>query len=161
MSKSVSLIAAFTLACFFSNSAMAGDITIGALRISEPYVRAMVPGAPVGGGYMTITNIGTTDDRLIAASSPRAGTMQIHEMTMDKDVMVMRELTDGLTIPAGKTVELKPGGYHIMFMKVGEPFKQGEMVKSTLTFEKAGTVAIDFPVGPVAGGRGTHQEIAK
>ncbi|TAZ47090.1 copper chaperone PCu(A)C (plasmid) [Rhizobium leguminosarum] len=161
MLKRVSLVTAFSLACLLCNSAVAEDFTIGTLKISEPYVRAMVPGAPVGGGYMTITNTGTTDDRLVTAGSPRAGTAQIHEMKMDNDVMVMRELANGLTIPAGKTVELKPGGYHVMFMKVAEPFKQGQVVKSTLTFEKAGTVAIDFPVGPVAGGTGGHQEIAK
>lgn len=127
--------------------ASAEDIKIGDLKISDPYVRAMVPGAPVGGGYMTITNTGTTDDRLITASSPRAGKVEIHEMKMDNDVMIMRQLANGLALPAGKTVELKPGGYHVMFMKVGEPFQQGQTIKTTLTFEKAGSVEVDFPVG--------------
>jgi copper(I)-binding protein len=160
MLKLVSTLAALGLACLFSNIASAEDVTIGSLKISDPYVRAMVPGAPVGGGYVTITNIGNTDDRLITASSPRAGTVQIHEMKMDKDVMVMRELPDGLAIPAGKTVELKPGGYHVMFMTVGEPFKEGQVVRATLTFEKAGSVDVDFPVGPAVGGKmGDHQDM--
>ncbi|TXI04163.1 MAG: copper chaperone PCu(A)C [Rhizobium sp.] len=108
----------------------------------------MVPGTPVGGGYMTITNKGDTDGRLVAASSPRAATVQIHEMKMDNDVMIMRELPDGLPVPAGKTVELKPGGYHVMFMKVAEPFLQGQTVHTTLISEKAGSV--DVLIGSLA-----------
>ncbi|KAA1179858.1 copper chaperone PCu(A)C [Rhizobium tropici] len=147
--------AAFGLASLLSASAFADDIKVGDLTISAPYVRAMVPGAPVGGGYMTITNTGNTDDRLVAASSPRAGTVQIHEMRMDEDIMVMRELADGLPIPAGKTIELKPGGYHVMFMKVTDRFIEGQTVKATLKFEKAGSVDIDFPVGSLAANKET------
>lgn len=158
MLKLVTTLTAFGLASLLSHAALAEDFAIGDLRISDPYVRAMIPGAPVGGGYMTITNTGSTDDRLVAASSPRARMVQIHEMTMDKDVMVMRELADGLPIPAGKTVELKPGGYHVMFMKVGEGFREGQAVKATLNFEKAGPVDIEFPVGPAAGGKVSNRE---
>ena len=150
MLKRIFALAAFGLALFSSSLAFAGDVKIGNLTISAPYVRAMVPGAPVGGGYLTITNKGDTDDRLVAASSSRAATVQLHEMKMDKDVMIMRELPDGLPIPAGKTVELKPGGYHVMFMKIAEPFLQGQTIRTTLTFEKAGSVDIDFPVGSLA-----------
>ncbi|AYG69488.1 MULTISPECIES: copper chaperone PCu(A)C [unclassified Rhizobium] len=147
--------AAFGLAFLLSSMAFADDVKVGDLTISTPYVRAMVPGAPVGGGYMTITNTGDTDDRLVAASSPRAGTVQIHEMRMDKDIMVMRELADGLPIPAGKTVELKPGGYHVMFMKVTDRFIEGQTVRATLKFEKAGSVDVDFPVGSLAANKET------
>ncbi len=144
------LLAAFGLASLLSSIAFADDIKLGNLTISAPYVRAMVPGAPVGGGYVIITNAGDTDDRLVAASSPRAAKVQIHEMKMDNDVMIMRELPKGLPIPAGKTVELKPGGYHVMFMQVAEPFLQGQTVKTTLKFEKAGSVEVDFPVRSMA-----------
>ncbi|TXI11151.1 MAG: copper chaperone PCu(A)C [Rhizobium sp.] len=150
MLKRTFALAAFGLASRTSSIAAADDVKIGSLVISAPYVRAMVPGAPVGGGYLTITNTGNTDDRLVSASSPRAATVQIHEMKMDNDVMVMRELADGLPIPAGKAVELKPGGYHVMFMKVAEPFLQGQIVRATLTFERAGSVDVDFPVGSIA-----------
>ncbi|MGY5804821.1 copper chaperone PCu(A)C [Rhizobium sp. LEGMi12c] len=153
MLKHIFALAAFGLAFLSSSLAFAEDIKIGNLTIAAPYVRAMVPGAPVGGGYMTITNTGNADDRLVAASSPRAATVQIHEMKMDNDVMIMRELADGLAIPAGKTVELKPGGYHVMFMKVAEPFLQGQTVRATLRFEKAGSVDVDFPVGSITAGR--------
>ena len=150
MQKPIFALAAFGLAFLSSSLASADDVKIGNLTISAPYVRAMVPGAPVGGGYMTITNTGGTDDRLVAASSPRAATVQIHEMKMDNDVMIMRELAGGLAIPAGKTIELKPGGYHLMFMKVAAPFLQGQTVRTSLKFEKAGTAEIDFPVGSIA-----------
>ncbi|MBB3569132.1 copper chaperone PCu(A)C [Rhizobium sp. BK491] len=150
MQKPISALAAFGLAFLSSSLASADDVKIGNLTISAPYVRAMVPGAPVGGGYMTITNTGGTDDRLVAASSPRAATVQIHEMKMDNDVMIMRELAGGLAIPAGKTIELKPGGYHLMFMKVAAPFLQGQTVRTSLKFEKAGTAEVDFPVGSIA-----------
>ncbi|NEI73791.1 copper uptake system-associated protein [Rhizobium lusitanum] len=150
MLKRFFALAAFGLASLLSSIALADDIKIGSLIISAPYVRAMVPGAPVGGGYLTIANAGDSDDRLVAVSSPRAATVQIHEMKMDNDVMIMRELPDGLSIPAGKTVELKPGGYHVMFMKVAEPFLQGQIVRTTLKFEKAGAVEVDFPVGSIA-----------
>ena len=155
MLKQIFSLAAFGLAFLSSSLVFADDIKIGNLTISAPYVRAMVPGAPVGGGYMTITNMGGTDDRLVAASSPRAAAVQIHEMKMDNDVMIMRELAGGLPIPAGQTVELKPGGYHVMFMKVAEPFLQGQTVKATLKFEKAGSVDVDFPVGSIVANKET------
>lgn len=155
MLKRIFALAAFGLAFLSSSLASADDVKIGNLTISAPYVRAMVPGAPVGGGYMTITNTGGTDDRLVAASSPHAATVQIHEMKMDSDVMIMRELAGGLAIPAGKTIELKPGGYHLMFMKVAAPFLQGQTVRATLKFEKAGTAEVDFPVGSIAANKET------
>ena len=155
MWKPIFALAAFALAFLSSSLASADDVKIGNLTITAPYVRAMVPGAPVGGGYMTIMNTGGADDRLVAASSPRAATVQIHEMKIDKEIMIMRELAGGLPIPAGQTVELKPGGYHLMFMKVAEPFLQGQTVKATLKFEKAGSVDVDFPVGSIAANKET------
>lgn len=124
----------------------ADPLSQGDLVLSQGYVRAMPPNAPVAGGYVTIANHGSQDDRLIAARSPQAGEVQIHEMTMQGDVMKMRELPDGLPIPAGGTVELKPGGYHLMFMQVAKPFAEGETVETTLVFEKAGEIALPLPV---------------
>lgn len=91
-------------------SASADPVTHGDL-LSDGYVRAMPPNAPVAGGYVTIANKGSQEDRLVAACSTRAGELQIHEMTRKGDVMKMRELPDGLPVPAGGSVELKPGGY--------------------------------------------------
>lgn len=130
-------------------------VTVGSISVTHGYLKAMLPGQPVGGGYITITNSGKEADRLVSAESPRSGTVELHEMAMNGDVMVMRPLEKGIEIPAGETVELKPGGLHLMFMKVGQPFKQGETVPVTFTFEKAGKVEVVLPVA--AAGPGGHQ----
>ncbi|WP_343043224.1 copper chaperone PCu(A)C [Paracoccus litorisediminis] len=116
------------------------------LILSEAHIRAMPPQAPVAGGYLTIRNDGPEADRLIAARSSQAGEVQIHEMTMNGDVMKMHELPDGLPIPVGAPVDLKPGGYHRMFMHVTAPFAEGQIIEASQVFEKAGEVALPFEV---------------
>lgn len=125
-------------------------VTVGDLEIAGAFSRATLPNAPVGGGYLTITNKGDADDRLIAVSTPVAGTSQIHEMKMEGDVMRMKELPDGLVIPAGETVKLEPGGYHLMFMELKAPLVEGQSFVVTLTFEQAGTVEVEVEVGSPA-----------
>ncbi|NRP86745.1 hypothetical protein GFPCMMHI_02653 [Ensifer adhaerens] len=147
MTRFISHFVAASLCLAAPGLAFASEVRLGNLKIAAAYVRAMVPGAEVGGGYVSIANSGRTDDRLIAASSSRAVKVEVHEMKMDKDVMVMRQLAGGLPLPAGKTVDLKPGSYHLMFMDVIDPFKQGETIRARLTFEKAGSIDVDFPVG--------------
>jgi periplasmic copper chaperone A len=132
-------------------------VKAGSIEISSPFLRAMVPGAKVGGGFVKIENKGGEADRLVAASSPAAGRVEIHEMTMEGDVMKMRQLKDGIEVPAGKTVMLKPGGLHLMFMDVAKPFKEGETVPVTLEFQKAGKVDVTFKVGPAAASSTEHQ----
>jgi copper(I)-binding protein len=139
-------------------------VTAGDLELSGAFTRATLPNAPVGGGYLTITNKGTSDDRLVSVSTPVAGTSQIHQMKMDGDVMKMNALPDGLVIPAGGTVRLEPGGYHLMFMDLQEPLVEGQSLSVTLTFEKAGTVELQLPIGsPAAKGPATdhskHSEL--
>ncbi len=126
-------------------------VSAGELELTAGFTKAMLPGQPVGGGFITITNKGGEDDKLVSATSDKAGDVQLHEMAMEGDVMKMRQLNDGIAIPAGETVELKPGGLHLMFFKVSEPFKEGETVNVTLTFEKAGAVDVALPVGPARG----------
>ena len=121
-----------------------GEAVVGDLTVKGGFSRATLPNAPVAGGFLEITNTGTTDDRLVSASSDVAGRMEIHEMSMENDVMRMRKLEEGLPIPAGETVSLKPGGFHIMFFDLKQPFVEGETVNVTLTFEHAGSV--DFPL---------------
>jgi copper(I)-binding protein len=142
------LSAAFAVALLVATPALAhnGVIHLGPINISVPFTRATLPNAPVGGGFLTIENTGTEADRLISATSTVAGDTQIHEMKMEGDVMKMRQLTDGIEIPAGETVELAPGGLHIMFLDLNQPFVEGETVTVTLTFEKAGTVEVPLPV---------------
>lgn len=126
---------------------MAEMVMVGDLELSGAFTRAMPPAAKAGGGFLNITNKGVEDDVLVSATSPNAPVVQLHEMKVENDVMKMREKEDGIAIPAGETVELAPGGLHIMFMQVEIPFVEGEMVAVTLQFEKAGSVEVMLPVG--------------
>lgn len=140
--------AALAAAVLIATPALANDGAIqhGDLTISLPFTRATLPNAPVGGGFLTIENTGTEADRLISATSSVAKDTQIHEMAMAGDVMKMRALSDGLEIPAGQTIALAPGGFHLMFMGLNQPFVEGETVAVTLTFEKAGPIEVMLPV---------------
>jgi periplasmic copper chaperone A len=134
----------------------AAVVTQGTLEISGAFTRATLPNAPVGGGFLTITNTGTEPDRLISASAAIAKDTQIHEMAMEGDVMKMRQLKDGLEIPAGETVTLEPGGFHLMLMGLNGAIKEGDSVPVTLTFEKAGTVELDLVAGASAADAPAH-----
>jgi periplasmic copper chaperone A len=138
--------AAFVLAALLAVPASAEDVVLGALKISAPWARATPKGAAVGGGYMTITNTGTVPDRLISGTSVISSRFELHEMSMDKGVMKMRELSQGLDIKPGEKVEFKPGGYHVMFMGLKNQLVQGESFKATLQFEKAGKVDVNFAI---------------
>ncbi len=122
------------------------EYKVGDLMLKAPFARATLPNQPVAGGFLTISNMGSEDDVLIGFSSPVAGRGEVHEMKMDGDTMKMREMADGLVIPAGETVELKPGGYHLMLMGITEPLVEGEMVEGTLEFQSAGSVSISFAI---------------
>lgn len=131
----------------------------GDLVIETPWTRA-TPGK-IGGGYVKITNNGKEADWLIGGSSELAKDFEVHEMSMEGDVMKMRRLEKGLEIKPGTSVELKPGGYHIMLIGLARPLKADEIFKGTLVFERAGTVAIEYrvrPLGtqPAAGGHKAH-----
>ncbi len=138
------LIAA--LFAFVASGAFAEDYKAGSLVIGQPWTRVTPKGAAVAGGYLKITNTGSTPDRLTGGSSEVSKRFEIHEMKMDGGVMKMREVTGGLEIPPGATVELKPSSYHIMMMNLTHPLAKGEKVKASLTFEKAGKVDVEFAV---------------
>lgn len=127
-----------------------GVVHLRAINISLPFTRATLPNAPVAGGFLTIENTGTEPDRLVSATSDIASETQIHEMAMQGDVMKMRQFADGLEIPAGETVVLAPGGFHIMFMGLKQALVEGETITVTLTFEKAGTVDVVLPIEAAA-----------
>lgn len=134
------------------NDMKSPEYRIGQLKIENPYARATVPGQKAAGGFMKIENKGTAD-QLIAASSPVAGEMQLHTMTMDGNVMKMREVKV-IDVPANGSVELKPGGLHLMFMDIKSPLKAGEAVPVKLKFQKAGEVEIKVPVREISAGSG-------
>lgn len=149
-------LAALFAATLTATPALASDVKIGDLMLEHPYSRATPPKALTGAGYVTIHNHGSTTDRLIAVSCDCAAASEVHEMKMDGNVMRMRELTDGLPIPANGMVELKPGGYHLMFIGLKDPLKEGEVVEATLTFEKAGSVDVEFAIGRIGQMKGRH-----
>ena len=145
--KEIAFAAALSLAAVFTLAdAQAHEVKIGDLVIHHPWSRQSPMSASVAAGFMTITNTGKQDDRLVKASSEISPVVQIHDMTMEGDVMKMVELPDGLVIPAGATVKLKPKLLHIMFMDVKQQPGEGTSFTGTLTFEKAGTVTIDYDV---------------
>lgn len=126
---------------------------VGDLVIEAPWTRATPSGARVAGGYMRITNRGSQPDRLTGGSFPLAGRFEVHEMATVGGVMTMRELAGGLEIAPGQTVELRPGGLHVMFMELREAVREGQPIKGTLVFQRAGTVEIEYAVAPI-GARG-------
>lgn len=127
-------------------AAASAPVKAGDLVISAAYTRQPPDGARVAGGFLKITNNGKASDRLVGGSASFAKAFEVHEMAVVDGVMKMRELSRGLEIKPGETVELKPGGYHVMFMDITARPKAGETVKATLKFEKAGEVTIDVPV---------------
>ncbi|WP_302175685.1 copper chaperone PCu(A)C [uncultured Hydrogenophaga sp.] len=131
--------------------------------VKDPWVRPTVAQQSATGAFMQITASGPA--KVISASSPVAGITEIHEMFMDKDVMKMRAVT-ALPLPAGRAVELKPGGYHVMLMDLKGPVKAGEVVPINMTIEtadgkrqnvevKAQVRAMAMPAGG-HGGHGSH-----
>jgi copper(I)-binding protein len=119
--------------------------------VEAPWSRATPGGAKVAGGYMKITNNGKEADRLVGGTLDQTRRFEIHQMTMVGDVMQMRPLPEGLVIKPGETVELKPGGYHIMGLELQAPFASGQTAKGALQFEKAGTVQVEYAVAPMGG----------
>jgi periplasmic copper chaperone A len=151
----IAAVAGLALAVFAGSSAYAGDASANGVKVSAAWARATPKSAPVGGGYLTISNSGPVADRLIGGSSDAAARFEIHNMSMDDGVMKMRPAEAGIEIKPGQTVELKPGGYHVMFVGLKKPLTQGDHVKATLKFEKAGDVAVDFiieGIGAQSGG---------
>ncbi len=134
------------LTAFCLQSAFAHGYKLGDLDIHHPWTRATPAGADVAGGYLDITNNGQTPDRLVSVEVVGVHMAMIHEMAMTDGVMTMRPLPNGLVVDPGETVTLKPGTFHVMMMGLSNPFSVGELVHARLTFEKAGTIEVDFKV---------------
>jgi copper(I)-binding protein len=133
------------------SGALAHDYKAGAIVIDHPWTRATPRGATVGAGYFSLTNTGTTADRLVAATVAAADHVELHEMTMVDGIMRMRPVKDGIALEPGKKVEFKSNAFHLMLVDLKEPLQQGQRIKGTLTFEKAGTVEIEFAVEGIGG----------
>jgi uncharacterized protein YcnI/copper(I)-binding protein len=132
-------------------------VKLGSLDIMPGFIKATTPGQPVAGGFLTISNHGTEDDTLVAVEGVDGiSHVELHTMTIEGDVMKMRKLPDGIPVPAGQTVELKPGGLHLMFMGLKHPYLAGANTSMTLVFAKAGKVAVSLPVKDIKGAMDKH-----
>jgi copper(I)-binding protein len=140
---------AFLIGVLWAVPVQAADYDVGPIHIAQPWARATPKGAKSGAGYMTVTNKGSMPDRLSCVSSDASAECQLHSMTMDKGVMKMRPVEDGLEIQAGETVTLKPSSTHLMFLNLKHPLEQGSTVAATLLFDKAGTVQVEFPIAAI------------
>jgi copper(I)-binding protein len=129
----------------------AHDYTAGDITIGHPWTRAAGANGN-GAGFLKLTNAGTRPDRLLSATSPVAQVVELHSMIRDGDVMRMRPVQD-IPIAPGETVELRPGGFHIMMIGLTAPMNQGSRVPLTLRFERAGEVQVELAVES-AGARG-------
>ncbi len=157
----IKLSAALTALILLTQPLPAHEFKSGDLIIDHPWTRATPTGAKVAGGYLKLTNGGKQADKLISISAEGTEAVEIHEMAVVDNIMTMREVKGGLEIKPGETVELKPASFHLMMMGLKEPFKEGQMIKGTLKFEHAGTVAVEFKVEPLgakeaAGGHEGH-----
>ena len=152
------LIAAAILLIAPSSHAIAAgnDTRAGDLVIEAPWTRATPGGAKVGAGYLSIVNTGKEDDRLKAAVSLIAERVEIHTMTMDGGVMRMRRLEDGLVLKAQSVTELRPGGFHIMFIGLKKPIKKGEKLPLQLQFDKAGNIDVVMTAAAIGATKSPH-----
>lgn len=140
-----------------SLNAHAMDHKVGDLTVTGAWTRATPPKAKAGGGFVAVTNNGSESDRLVAVTSDAAGKVELHEMSVVDGIMKMREMKDGIEIPAGETVTLQPGGLHIMFMGLKDGFEEGTTVPVVLTFEKAGDLAVELPVAKMGAKAPAHE----
>ncbi|WP_343717333.1 copper chaperone PCu(A)C [Inquilinus sp.] len=147
---------AAALALLAVGPATAHEFKSGPIEVVHPWARATPPAAKVGGGYAEIRNDGAEPDRLVSVTAEVAGRVEIHQMGIKDGVMTMRPVEGGVPVPANGTAALAPGGFHLMMMDLKRPLKAGESFAGTMTFEKAGTIAVTFEVAPIgATGAGT------
>ncbi len=121
------------------------EAKVGSLKIENPQARSTVPAQKMSGGFMKIENDSAAADKLISASSPVSRSMELHTMSMDNNVMKMREVKS-IDLPAKSKVELKPGGLHLMFIDLNKQLKAGDIIPVKLKFEKAGELEVKFQV---------------
>jgi periplasmic copper chaperone A len=144
--RTLSKLALAALIIGFVTPALAQATVNTSITVEQPWARATPGGAKTGAAYMTLDNKSGTADRLTGVSSDVADKLQIHEMKVENGVMKMREIAGGLPIPAGGSVALKPGSYHVMLIGLKKPLTAGEKFPLTLTFEKAGNISVTVPV---------------
>ena len=145
-----------TLACLSAAtmSAAAHEASNAGVTVAHPWARATPGGVKNGAAYLEIKTAAGVTDRLISASSPVAGRVEIHTHIKDGDVMRMRRVDD-IALKPESSVVLQPHGDHVMLMDLKAPLKEGDLLKMTLTFEKAGPLEVEATVEPI-GAMGPH-----
>lgn len=147
MNKLVALaLLALAAACGAPQTAAPPQPEITALEVSDAWAAPSPGGVDIAAGYLTIANGTDAEERLVSVSSPRAASVEIHEMSMDGAVMRMRVVAGGLSIPRGETAFFQPGGLHLMFTGVTQPFAPGETIPVRLHFERVGERDVSLPV---------------
>jgi copper(I)-binding protein len=149
--RPMKMIHALVTALMLAAPSMAHEITVGDLQFIHPHIPQPPATAKSAGGYMAIVNNGAEPDRLIGVETDIAAKAEVHESKVGADGVGTMEHIPALEIPAGETVSLERGGYHVMLMGLTGPLVEGEMKKATLIFEKAGRVEIEFQVDPPMG----------
>lgn len=152
MTRFASLASRLLGGAFLSLASLA-HAGVGDIAVVQPFAVPTPPGATTGAGYIReLSNKGAADDRLVGVSAAIADHVEMHSMTMDGNVMRMRQVP-AIVIPAKGTVDLSPGhGYHLMLVGLKQPLKVGDRIPVTLTFEKAGPVDVDLAVQPRTSG---------
>jgi periplasmic copper chaperone A len=145
MSRRIAAVAAMA-SILWVGASLAQEFKTGPITVEQPWSRATPAGAQVAAGYLTIKNGGSEPDRLVGATAEIAGRAEIHKMSMTDGVMQMRQVTEGVPLPAGGLVALEPMGYHLMFLGLKRQLAAGEAFPATLTFDKAGSLDVTFKV---------------
>lgn len=135
-----------TLGLCSMTAAWAHDYKVGQIDIDDVWARASAPGQSNGAGYMSIDNDAKIADRLVSIRSDAAERVELHTIETENGVARMRHVPNGIEVPAEGELKLAPGGYHVMFMSLKQPFSEGSEIPATLKFEKAGEVAVKFQV---------------
>ena len=148
------LLSAAALTLIAAGPAVAHEASSQGVTVAHPWVRATPGGATVGVAFLEIKTSEGVTDKLVSAASPVAGRAELHTHIMDGEIMKMRRV-DGMTLAPGSTVVFGPHGNHVMLLDLKGPLTEGDLVKLTLVFEKAGSVEVEATVEPI-GATGPH-----
>lgn len=147
-------ILAIAMLLIIVGAAVAHEYSAKGVTVAHPWARATPGGATVGAAFLEMKAARGRGDRLVSARSPAAGAVEIHSHVMEGGVARMRRV-EAIPVPGGKSVVLKPSGYHLMLTDLKAPLKEGDLVKITLVFEKAGAIDLEATVEPI-GATGPH-----
>ena len=163
MKRFTTFIAALTVG--FAASMAVAQPSINDLSFNDPWIRGSVPGQKNGAGYLVIDNKSGQPAALVTANSDRANRIELHTIVREDGVAKMREVKE-IPVPANGSVTLQPGGYHVMFIGLTQPFKEGESIPVTLNFANGQSTEVTFTVKPPTymggggmqghGGHGSH-----